>query len=405
MGGRALVCLLGILSLPTIHASNSTQTAPIINSVPPILNTASQPDNHTIGDGTALDVPMLPEATATATPLSIPSAEKDAAAAFNQTTTQPQPTLQPQHTTQPNKPASTPPSKDILQQARAGLTTALREVKKCRQNHAQCQEDLTQCQHNKSPASATSSSSENSSDSAGKLREAQASLEKYRHEYAELRSRAETLSKTAQQQLQQLKKEQLEAKSQEEQCRRQLLEAAAAESAHAKLQAQSRQMATQLSVLRRKLEQKEQIENAIEGKHNKLTEVYKSLESECQVELQRCKSHLAGGGGEHGVHEEAVPPPPEQQQQQQRARVLEALPQPCSATANGGGSSSSGLLFGEEHQLRLLLGVFAAGVLVGWAVRLPGKARNGASHSLPIRGTRVEEVNGWMPYTDSMKLS
>ena len=132
------------------------------------------------------------------------------------------------------------------------------------------------------------------------------------------------------------------------------VEAAAAESAHAKLQAQSRQMATQLSVLRRKLEQKEQIENAIEGKHNKLTEVYKSSESECQVELQRCKSHLAGGG-EHGAHEEAVPPPPEQQQQQQRARVLEALPQPCSATANGGGSSSSGLLFGEEHQLRLLL--------------------------------------------------
>ena len=35
--------------------------------------------------------------------------------------------------------------------------------------------------------------------------------------------------------------------------------------------------------------EKQQLEAAIEGKHSKLTEVYKVLESECQVELAACR--------------------------------------------------------------------------------------------------------------------
>ena len=41
----------------------------------------------------------------------------------------------------------------------------------------------------------------------------------------------------------------------------------------ASAEAQQQQVQAQLGVLRRKLEQKEQLEDAIEGKHSKLTEV------------------------------------------------------------------------------------------------------------------------------------
>ena len=45
---------------------------------------------------------------------------------------------------------------------------------------------------------------------------------------------------------------------------------------------------------------KQQLEAAIEGKHSKLTEVYKVLESECQVELAACRGGNTTGSGVDG---------------------------------------------------------------------------------------------------------
>ena len=248
----------------------------------------------------------------------------------------------------------------ILQQARAGLTTALREVRTCRAQRQQCADELSACQRGGEAQAA--------------LKQAQVALKKEKEAFAELRQRAESLSATAKQQLTTKHKELLDARAADEQCRKRLEGARQAEAQQAAVQ-------QQLGVLRRKLEQKEQIENALEGRHSRLTEVYKSLESECQVELQKCRS--ASGAPSPG-------PPPDGGAEATAA----------AARADGGGDASCARPH-DAQDYRLLLAVFAAGAFVGWIAR--GGSRAGRS----IRPARpsVEEIRGWMPSADNMKLS
>ena len=84
-------------------------------------------------------------------------------------------------------------------------------------------------------------------------------------------------------------------------CRRRLDEAVRQVRGYkAKLDAQQL-LEGQLGTLRQQLERHEQLEADIEGKHSKLTEVYKVLESECQVELAACRGGNATGSNGSGV--------------------------------------------------------------------------------------------------------
>ena len=123
----------------------------------------------------------------------------------------------------------------------------------------------------------------------------------------------------------------------------------------------------QVRLLRRQLEEKEERENAIEGKHSKLTEVYRALESECQAELQRC-------------------------------RVAETSPAASPPSLDGDGAPVR--LFGSSGHcdLRLLLLAFVAGGVAGWLARGPANGRRRGAGAL-----HVEEMRGWMPI--DMKLS
>lgn len=270
----------------------------------------------------------------------------------------------------------------LLQQARTGLTTALREVKNCRAQRDKCVEELNTCHASAGP---TDVARLHEAQAATRLAQAaQTALQKRNSEYTELRSRAETISTTAQRQLAQVRKELGESRAAADACvRRRESESA-----------QQVQVQAQLGVLRRKLEQKEQIENAIEGKHSKLTEVYKSLESECQVELDKCRTGSATTPGEKAAHAPDGPLPPDGV----------AAPGEASASCTRAGWLGGG----SAHELRLLGGVFAAGVLVGWAMRGPRGARTAAAGTRARGGglPHVEEMRGWMPVAAAdMKLS
>ena len=164
----------------------------------------------------------------------------------------------------------------------------------------------------------------------------------------------------------------------------------------------------QLGTLRHKLEQKAQLEAAIEGKHSKLTEVYKALETECQNELNACRE--ASG---------------------QPAAVTAAAAAAAAAAADGdaGGEASRKLSDGAGdgcgdqglHGLREYLRLGAAlllGLLLGSAAPAPAlswlKLLFGAGGAQLRRRTtpHVEEMRGWMPTSvavpgmlDDMKLS
>ncbi|KOO23365.1 hypothetical protein Ctob_001024 [Chrysochromulina tobinii] len=162
-------------------------------------------------------------------------------------------------------------SSTILQQARTGLTSALREVRSCRAARQQCNNELEVCR-----AGTLAEDKRHLSDDQHLQTEAQHCLVQLQHtreqlqartqELADEKGRAETITNAAQKQLATARSRLQQATSAEAACKTQLEQTASAE-------AQQQQVQAQLGVLRRKLEQKEQLEDAIEGKHSKLTEV------------------------------------------------------------------------------------------------------------------------------------
>ena len=136
---------------------------------------------------------------------------------------------------------------------------------------------------------------------------------------------------------------------------------------------------------------KQQLEAAIEGKHSKLTEVYKALETECQNVLNACRENElnstaaaaaaaardgdAGGGG---------------------SRKLSDAP-------DDGCAQTSGMRLVEWVRLiavlvlGLLLGSAAPGYIdLPWLKLLVGAVGvGGAQHRR--RTAHVEEMRGWMP--------
>lgn len=149
---------------------------------------------------------------------------------------------------------------------------------------------------------------------------------------------------------------------------------------------------------------KQQLEAAIEGKHSKLTEVYKALETECQHELHACREKElnstaaaaaaaaadgdAGGGGGRKLGD---------------------------AGSDGCGGHASGMRLVEWVRLAavLLLGLLLGSAVPGY-IDLPWRKLlvgvGGAQHRR--RAPYVEEMRGWMPtsvavpdWTEDMKRS
>ena len=136
---------------------------------------------------------------------------------------------------------------------------------------------------------------------------------------------------------------------------------------------------------------KQQLEAAIEGKHSKLTEVYKALETECQNELNACRENElnstaaaaaaaaadgeAGGGGSR--------------------KLSDAAAEGCAQT--------SGMRLVEWVRLVavLVLGLLLGSAVPGyidlpWLKLLVGAVGvGGAQHRR--RTAHVEEMRGWMP--------
>ena len=284
----------------------------------------------------------------------------------------------------------------ILQQARAGLNTAIREVRLCRAQKAQCQDELATCKAGQPVA-------DDGTDSMARNEEVESALAKARsdmHErdlaYAELRKRAQEVTSAAQQQTAQLKQQLKAATSAEAECKLQL-KVAAASGGMSMQQQQQQQLQTQLGVLRRKLEEKEQLEDTIETKHSKLTEVYRALESECQAELSKCREGSDSSKGSR-AHEPPSASTPSSGADAPGIRMLRDAERTSDECAKSEGTP---LL----AHARAMVAIFVAGAVVGWAARGPragSRSRGGsAGGGLP----HVEEMRGWMPVSDSMKIS
>ena len=169
----------------------------------------------------------------------------------------------------------------LLQHTRQTLQAALHEVKECRADRLECRDELSKCE--------LSAESMGQSEVTRKL--------------ASLRARCDP--KTLEAQCENAcagriaKLEPTYRKKLEESAR-------AVKLCKSKLDAQQ-QLEVQLGTLRKKLELKQQLETAIEGRHSKLTEVYKSLDAECQSELRACKAGQQGGAAKEDGAKEAVP--------------------------------------------------------------------------------------------------
>jgi hypothetical protein len=221
----------------------------------------------------------------------------------------------------------------ILVQARNGLSTALREVRACRSQKAQCEEELKTCRG----VGATGAES-----------------------MLALKHRTEEVASVAQQKLASLKLQLQQASSAGEACRQRL----------DKLTLESTYEEAQRGALRRKLEQKERLQEAIEDKAKQL---YRTLETECQTELQQCRD----GARNHDATSPAAP----------------------------GSSHAADATCEPRWSGSWLLAAFGGGAVVGWAVRSKG------SRAPPHGGrfgliAQVEEMRGWMPVsTADMKIS
>ena len=206
---------------------------------------------------------------------------------------------------------------EVLARAREQAAAAARDLRECRAARGQCAQDLARCQAGESAHAKAEQvlhgEEERCVDELQKTREA---YKQRLSEDNELRVRLETeqgrtrdaSSALAALQLQCSPKAidatcaQRTAKADATtlECRRRLDEAVRQVRGYkAKLDAQQL-LEGQLGTLRQQLERHEQLEADIEGKHSKLTEVYKVLESECQVELAACRGGNATGSGVDG---------------------------------------------------------------------------------------------------------
>ena len=194
---------------------------------------------------------------------------------------------------------------------------------------------------------------------------------------------------------QQLLQQQANARVQEANCKERLSTADGACRAQIeKLRLQLKGTAaleTQVVALRKKLQQKEAIEEAIEGKHSKLTQVYRTLESDCQTELLHCK--------EAAAKSHAASPLP----------ASPSLPPPHSTEHHGAARCSTSYGHWLQLALALLLGMY-----IGNGFKPPrALARKLLSGGASTRrvSAHVEEVRGWMPqnvsvsFESGMKLS
>ena len=274
----------------------------------------------------------------------------------------------------------------VLQQARAGMATVLREVRSCRAARQTLREQLDACERASAAARAADASEDvalhsESRRCLGQLQAARDSLASRTKELSDERLRADGLTSAATRQIGALKASAAKAARERDACSASL---AAAQKSGGAAEAQQAAVQAQLGVLRRKLEQKEQLEDAIEGKHSKLTEVYRALESECQAELAKLKkASAADGGGAGAVGAQAA-----------SASATDG------AERAAGGCTASSLLASDA---RLLLVAVLAGGLGGWAARgRLGRPRRGvtAASSRPPPGAAVEEMRGWMPAGD-----
>ena len=344
-----------MLSLVHLHL---LATASPISPVSSLTSGPPPPPPAALADG---NVPFLPEASTTAKQHTIPLQSS-------------------------TRRANSTRLDQVLHQARSGLTTALREVQRCRSQKAQCQEQLSACRAGQPVATEDGAESAASAAAESALAKVRSDLQDRDRAYSELRKRAEGISAAAQHQASQLKQQLSVATSAEAECKRKL--EGAAQEQHVQ------QLQTQLGALRRKLEQKEALESTIEAKHSRLTEVYRALEADCQTELAKYRGDgSATKSGKERVPSSADPQPAADG----RTPEGHATPsQPC-ATAGGGG-------FAFMEHARLLLVVFAAGSIVGWAARGP---RGGGVRSHGGGLPHVEEMRGWMPVVsgDTMKIS
>ena len=237
-----------------------------------------------------------------------------------------------------------------------------------------------------------------SGSSAGDCAEAtELALQKAKGDYAALQKRATEVAAVAQQQLNELKTRLQRATGENDVPR-----ACRVSPPRRPRRCSSDQLVNaQLKALKQKLEQKEQIEEAIEGRSAKLTEVYKALESECQPELQRCKEG-------HG----AAPSPPPQEVEAAAAAADVGAAHTASAAAAAASSSSSSSnspASGASERaswtsdLRITLGAFAGGVAVGFMLVACGAMRRGNGASGRQQrwhcGAVDPEELGWLPET------
>ena len=107
----------------------------------------------------------------------------------------------------------------VLHQARSGLTTALREVQRCRSQKAQCQEQLSACRAGQPVATEDGAESAASAAAESALAKVRSDLQDRDRAYSELRKRAEGISAAAQHQASQLKQQLSVATSAEAECK------------------------------------------------------------------------------------------------------------------------------------------------------------------------------------------
>ena len=318
---------------------------------------------------------------------------------------------------------------EVLARAREQAAAAARDLRECRAARGQCAQDLARCQAGESAHAKAEQvlhgEEERCVDELQKTREA---YKQRLSEDNELRVRLETeqgrtrdaSSALAALQLQCSPKAidatcaQRTAKADATtlECRRRLDEAVRQVRGYkAKLDAQQL-LEGQLGTLRQQLERHEQLEADIEGKHSKLTEVYKVLESECQVELAACRGGNATGSNGSGVDGDGTGG-------QQAAAAARRLAIAAAEEAGDCGGPSPLL----EHWAALA-GALLAGVVLGGALAVvtmtrllgggggsggggSGGGGSGGGGGLIgglLRRPRVEELGGWMPTTVSVTL-
>lgn len=274
------------------------------------------------------------------------------------------------------------------------LVAALREVTKCRAARVECQSELAKCNQAAAGSADKQQPLLQAERCVTQLQSTRASAVQFSRELNSTRDLLSAEQQSTRKLRRQLLQLQASANAAESNCRERL--AAADTTCHAlveKLQQQIKNpsaLETQLVTLRKKLQQKEAIEEAIEGKHSKLTQVYKTLESECQTELRACREAAANAQSASPPAASPSLPPPDVSDSQP--------PSEC---------RSSSYMHYVHVVVALLLGMY-----IGNGFKPPRTlARKLLSGGASTRRTHVEELRSWIPpnvscsFESGMKLS